>query len=194
MNNSDFKFDSGKIFSLVTGDLVATVDERGLKMQPGKNALTPKVKAFWETYSATAAATETQESSATPEFEAQPAAAAPDPSAAFQEEEEEEEEEEVNTHLLNDHREETFFFGGVPEKGGTSAPARETPVEKSAADNSPEIRMVRDIPESYLPFFSPALGVSTPEFKAFVKKHKFSKAQVIELVRRLEIIQSKKEN
>lgn len=189
MNNSDFKFDSGKIFSLVTGDLVATVDERGLKMQPGKNALTPKVKAFWETYSATAAATETQESSAAPEFEAQPAAAAaPDPSAAFQE------EEEVNTHLLNDHREETFFFGGVPGKGGTSAPARENPVEKPAADNSPEIRMVRDIPESYLPFFSPALGVSTPEFKAFVKKHKFSKAQVIELVRRLEIIQSKKEN
>ena len=184
--STDFKLEENKIFSTVTGDLVATVEETGIRMQPGKNALTPKVKAFWETYSVTAAAPETQESSGAPEFEAQPAAA--DTSAAFQE------EEEVNTHLLNDHQEGTFFFGGVPGKGGTSAPAREKLPEQKNELKSSKALAVWDIPEDQLPEFSPALGVSTPEFKAFIKKHKFAKEQVIELVKRLETLKYKKEN
>lgn len=190
MSSTDFKFEDGKIYSLVTGDLVATVDEKGLKMQPGKNALTPKVKAFFE--SCDRAASSTSGSQALMDEKQsfdEPAAAAETPAL-------DNEEEEVNTHLLNDHQEGTFFFGGVPGKGGTSAPAREKLPEKLPEKpvNPSEIRTVWDIPEDQLPEFSPALGVSTPEFKAFVKKHKFSKAQIIELVRRLEITQSKKEN
>ena len=41
MSNSDFELRDGNIFSTVSGDLVATIDQEGnLKMVQGKNALT----------------------------------------------------------------------------------------------------------------------------------------------------------
>lgn len=184
MSSTDFKLEENKIFSTVTGDLVATVEETGIRMQPGKNALTPKVKAFFESCGRAASSTSgTQELMEKKDF----AAAAETPSP-------DNEEEEVNTHLLGESQDEHTFFGGVPEKGGTSAPAREKLPEQTNEHKSSKALAVWDIPEDQLPEFSPALGVSTPEFKAFVKKHKFAKEQVIELVKRLETLKFKKEN
>lgn len=167
--NEDFKIQGNQIFSLASGDLVATVDPEGnVKMQPGKNAMTPKVKAFYEAMKhnmpETPAAPEMVEN---PQFE-----------AALND------AEEVNTHkLAEDMPEVRLAFGDAPRTGGTSAPARahapETPVD-------PRSKSVWDIPDSELPPFDPALGVSTPEFKTFVRKHKFSKEQSAELVKRLE--------
>lgn len=163
---SNFKFENDKIYSLVTGDLVATVEDGNLKMCPGKNAMTPKVKAFYDSL------TEEQKQGAAGN-ECQ------DPSA---------EEEEVNTHMLSEeeHTQENaaagIFFGGVPETG-TSAPIPEKHEEK---EKTSEALSVWDIPEENLPEFLPDMGIETPDFKAFVKKHHLTKAQIVELVKRLE--------
>lgn len=167
---SDFKYDNGKIYSLITGDLVACVESNGLKMQPGKNALTPKVKAFFE--SLTEEEKQCADHNELPGVDNTPAA------------EEDFEEEEVNTHILEDKQP----YGETPAAGSASAPAREL---KEVSPKSAKALAVWDIPESSLPEFSPALGVATPGFKAFVKKHKFSAEQVAELVKRLEKLKFK---
>ena len=46
MNN--FKYENDKSYSLSSGDLVAVIENGNLKIQPGKNALTPRIKAFYE--------------------------------------------------------------------------------------------------------------------------------------------------
>lgn len=180
MNGANFKLENNKIYSTVTGDLVATVEETGIKMQPGKNALTPRVKAFYDSVDRAAenptAGQELMEEKQDFQEFAENAAAE---TGTF-----DGEEEEVNTHLLGEERME---FSG-PEKTGTPE------LERSSGHTSSKALAVWDIPEDLLPDFSPALGVSTPEFKAFVKKHKFSKDQVIELVKRLENIKFRKGN
>ena len=60
------------------------------------------------------------------------------------------------------------------------------PGTAKAADVAFSAFAVEDIPESQLPEFDVALGVETPAFKAFVRKHKFNREQVIQLVKRLE--------
>ena len=166
---SDFYLQNDKIYSNATGDAVAVIEAGAVKMLPGKNAMTPRVKAFYE------------EVKDLPENAADPA---DDPAADPDDDAPEEHAEEVNTHKLADvpAMEEHIFFGGAPNRGGTSAPApekKETPKDRHALS-------IWDIPQSDLPAFSPALGVETPEFKSFVKKHKLSKDQCIELIKRLE--------
>lgn len=170
---SNLRIEGNKIFSTATGDLVATIHDGNVQMQPGKNAMTPKVKAFYAACleqglpEDAAAAAPVQEAETIPEF-------SPDPDF-------EELAEEVNTHLLEDKG--FVAFGDAPNRGGTSAPESE---KAAAPAKSVEALSVWDIPEAALPEFSPALGVSTPQFKEFVKKNKLSAAQTAELVRRLE--------
>lgn len=170
MSKSDFELRDGKVYSTVSGDLVATVDREGnLKMQQGKNALTPRVK----------------------EFMAAPPVPPPDapevPEAMEQMTENHDfsgalpDDEEVNTHILDDNNE-RVFFGDAP-RHGTGVPAPEEKPIIPVPD--PNITSVWDIPESELPAFDPALGTATPEFKNFIRKHKFNKVQAAELVRRL---------
>ena len=168
MNNSDFELKDGKVYSTVSGDLLATIDEEGnVKMQQGKNALTPRVKAFVASAPqlppAEAPAAEAPEITENPDF----SNAMPD-------------DEEVNTHVLNDS-EEHIFFGDAP-RCGTGVPA----VEENTPSPAPDALSVYDIPESALPAFDPALGAASPEVKSFVRKHKFNKVQTAELIRRLE--------
>lgn len=170
MNNSDFELRDGKIFSTVSGDLIATIDEEGnLKMVQGKNALTPRVKAFVASAPqlpvAEAPAAEAPEMTGNPDFSK---LGEPD-------------DEEVNTHILNES-DEHIFFGDAP-RHGTGVPATE---EKPAADPAPEAISVYDIPETSLPAFDPALGAASPDLKSFIRKHKFNKVQAAELIRRLE--------
>ena len=169
--NEDFKLQGNQIFSLASGDLVATIDPEGnVKMLPGKNAMTPRVKAFYEAVKDM------------PELP--PAADAPEMVENPQFEAALNDAEEVNTHkLAEDMPEVRLAFGDAPSPGGTSAPAREKTPE---AVKDPAALSVWDIPESELPPFDPALGISTPEFKTFVRKHKLNKEQSAELVKRLE--------
>jgi hypothetical protein len=174
MNNPDFELRDGKIFSIVSGDLIATIDTDGnLKMVQGKNALTPRVKAFLASPpSPPPDAPENTEASAAMEQMSEN----PDFSKVG-----EPDAEEVNTHILSES-DEHIFFGDAP-RHGTGLPATE---KKSAADPDPEAISVYDIPESALPAFDPALGAASPELKSFIRKHKFNKVQTAELVRRLE--------
>lgn len=165
--NNDFKLQGNQIYSLASGDLVATIDTDGnLKMQPGKNAMSPKVKAFYETAKNEA---QTEAPATLPEMTTQAL----------------NESEEVNTHKLAEEffEEPRIAFGDAPNVGGTSAPAREKAPE---AVKDPAALSVWDIPDAELPAFDFALGVDTPDFKTFVRKHKFNKAQTAELVKRLE--------
>lgn len=175
MNNSDFELRDGKVYSTVSGDLIATIDDEGnLKMQQGKNALTPRVKAFV---------------ASAPQLPVAEAPAAEAPAAEAPEMTEntdfsklgEPDDEEVNTHILKES-DEHIFFGDAP-RHGTGVPATE---EKPAADPAPEAISVYDIPETSLPAFDPALGAASPELKSFIRKHKFNKVQAAELIRRLE--------
>ena len=140
-----FKFENGNIYSTASGDLVAVVTEEGLKIQPGKNAMTPRIKEFYENI---------KDNPAAPAETAQENAVC------------EEEQEEVNTHFLQEEV--------VREK--------QAPVEEKKKDGT----TVESIPESELPEFDFALGVETPAFKAFVRKHKLNKEQAAALVKRLE--------
>ena len=175
MSNSDFELRDGKVYSTLSGDLVATIDQEGnLKMQQGKNALTPRVKAFL----ASAPQLPVAEASENPEA---PAAVEqitenPDFSNAMPD------DEEVNTHVLSES-DEHIFFGDAP-RHGTGVPATEAKPLTPVPD--PNVTCVWDIPESALPAFDPALGAASPELKSFVRKHKFNKVQTAELVRRLE--------
>ena len=166
---SNFRMEGEKIFSEVTGDLVATIENGSVKMVAGKNAMTPKVKEFWEMVKSGDIAVD------------------PDPGicaeTAIEEFPVEEEEEEVNTHYLEEELNRDHVVYGDAPRMGTSAPKSE---EKKEKQKSAKELMIWDIPEDELPAFSAALGVSTPEFKAFVKKHKLNKEQIAELVRRVE--------
>ena len=143
---TELKFEDGKIYSLASGDLVAVVDENGeLKIQPGKNAMSRKIKEFFETVS-------DQKNSCNCDGTCEECTC------------KEEVEEEVNTHILQEQE----VFTPDPET-------------KKNAEVS-----VEDIPESQLPHFDFALGVETPEFKAFCRKHKLNKNQIIQLIKRLE--------
>ena len=167
--NNDFKLQGNQIYSLASGDLVATIDTDGnLKMQPGKNAMSPKVKAFYETEKNEDAPAKLSEMTGNTAF-----------TQALNE------AEEVNTHKLAEEffEEPRIAFGDAPNVGGTSAPAREKAPE---AVKDPAALSVWDIPNAELPAFDFALGVDTPDFKTFVRKHKFNKAQTAELVKRLE--------
>ena len=173
MSKSDFELRDGKVYSTVSGDLVATIDQEGnLKMQQGKNALTPRVKEFLASApSMPPNAPENPEASAAMEQMTENhdfSSALPD-------------DEEVNTHILNDSKEHVFF-GDAP-RHGTGVPASEAKPVIPIPD--PNITSVWDIPKADLPAFDPALGTSTPEFKNFIRKHKFNKVQAAELVRRL---------
>lgn len=168
---NDFKFENNKIYSNTTGDLVAEIHGENLRMMPGKNAMTPRVKAFYEEVRGEV---KTETETENPE----------DIRSVAESCQMEEEEEEVNTHLLDDElSRERIVFGDAPLKGGTSAPAAEKkPEEKKSA----RALSIWDIPGESLPAMDPALGVATPEFKNFVKKHKLDKEQTIELIKRLE--------
>lgn len=174
MSNDDFKLEGNRIYSLATGDLVATIDNGIVRMQQGKNAMTPRVKAFYERLPKTSPAPE--DGAAAPEMTAH---SSTDAVA------DEDDTEEANTHKLADNTLPAgdVYFGGAPAPTGTSAPAPETAPEKTS---DPKILSVWDIPENELPEFSPALGTATPDFKSFVKKHHLNKAQAAELVKRLE--------
>ena len=161
---SDFRLEGDQIYSNKTGDLVATVEAGAVKMQPGKNAMTRKVREFYEGVERNGTECYGMLRSVT-----EPA--------------EEEPEEEVNTHFLDEElNRDHVVFGDAP-RVGTSAPSVEM---KEAEEKSLEQLSVWDIPKSSLPEFSPALGVSTPGFKEFVKKHGLNKEQVAELVKRVE--------
>jgi hypothetical protein len=80
--------------------------------------------------------------------------------------EEEGDEEEVNTHFLH----EEIFREEQPK----------------AEEKKQTGSFIADLPESSLPKFDFALGIDTPEFKAFCRKHKLTKEQVSELLRRVE--------
>ena len=150
---AELKFEDGKIYSLASGDLVAVVDENGeLKIQPGKNAMTRKIKEFFETVSV-------QKNSCNCDGTCEECTC------------KEEVEEEVNTHILQENDKDTFS----PDPNQTKN------AEVPLADFS-----VEDIPDGDLPNFDFALGVETPEFKAFCRKHKLNKAQIIQLIKRLE--------
>lgn len=145
---TELKFEDGKIYSLASGDLVAVVEENGeLKIQPGKNAMTRKIREFYASFCE-------QNSCGNEQLE-----------------QKSEEEEEVNTHILQENDKDTF----------SPDPEQTKNAEVPLADFS-----VEDIPESQLPHFDFALGVETPEFKAFVRKHKLNKTQIIQLIKRLE--------
>lgn len=171
---SDFELRDGKVYSTLSGDLVATIDQEGnLKMQQGKNALTPRVKAFLASPpSPPPDAPENQEAPAALEQMAEN----PDFSNAMPD------DEEVNTRVLSES-DEHIFFGDAP-RHGTGVPATELKPVTPVPD--PNVTSVYDIPESALPAFDPALGAASPELKSFVRKHKFNKVQTAELVRRLE--------
>ena len=176
MNN--FKYENDKIYSLSSGDLVAVIENGNLKIQPGKNALTPRIKAFYEecvnNTSSDGQALPSGGESLEKEPDSVVAAKAQAPA----------EEEEVNTHLLSDEAErERIAWGDAPRPGGTAAPAREY---KPSPQKSAKALSVWDIPEESLPEFRADMGVETPDFKNFVKKHKFNKEQTIELIKRLE--------
>ena len=162
--NDDFRLEGDKIFSNATGDLVATVEDGAVRMQSGKNAMTKRVKAFYE------------------EFCHLPQNSIP--AAEPQENFDEEEMEEVNTHLLHDEDDANICFGDAPRPaGGTSAPPAEP---KAACPKSIQALAVWDIPERELPHFAADTGVATPEFKAFVQKYHLTQGQVVELVQRLQ--------
>lgn len=165
---SNFRVEGEKIFSEVTGDLVATIENGTVKMVAGKNAMTPKVKEFYEEF---------LNSGVTECYGMERNGTEPE------EESDEEPDEEVNTHFLNEELNRDHVIYGDAPRMGTSAPKSE---EKEEKQKSSKELMIWDIPESELPAFSAALGVSTPEFKAFVKKHKLNKEQTAELVRRVE--------
>lgn len=156
---NELKFEDGKIYSLASGDLVAVVDENGeLKIQPGKNAMTRKIKEFYASLGEKKkcdCAEKCEHCSCDNE----------------QLEHKSEEEEEVNTHILQENDKDTF----------SPDPEQTKNAEVPLADFS-----VEDIPESQLPDFDFALGVETPAFKAFCRKHKLNKAQIIQLIKRLE--------
>lgn len=165
---SDFRLEGDSIYSNKTGDLVATVEAGAVKMQPGKNAMTRKVREFYEGVERNGTECYGVLRSVTELAEEQP---------------EEEPEEEVNTHFLDEElNRDHVVFGDAP-RVGTSAPVGE---KKEPEKMSLEQLSVWDIPESSLPEFSPALGVSTPGFKEFVKKHGLNKEQIAELVKRVE--------
>lgn len=175
MSNSDFELRDGNIFSTVSGDLIATLDQEGnLKMQQGKNALTPRVKAFLA--SAPSLPPDAPEN---PEADAAVEQIAENPDFSKLGEPD---AEEVNTHVLSES-DEHIFFGDAP-RHGTGLPATEPKPVIPVPD--PNVTSVYDIPESALPAFDPALGAASPELKSFVRKHKFNKVQTAELVRRLE--------
>ena len=171
----NFRIENDKIFSLASGDCVAIIVDGEVKMQPGKNAMTPRVKAFYEENKPAGTAEESSKDMAP---ESMPCDII-DPDEEF--------EEEVNTHSLNEElSRERIVFGDAPATGGTSAP---NPAEKTAgaaADKTPEALSIWDIPKEILPVFSPAMGVADPAFKAFVKKYHLNHEQIVELVRRLE--------
>lgn len=175
MSNSDFELRDGKVFSTVSGDLLATIDDDGnVKMQQGKNALTPRVKAFLA--SPPSPPPDAPENPETPAAMEQ-MAENPDFSKLG-----EPDDEEVNTHVLSES-DERIFFGDAP-RHGTGLPATELKPLTPVPD--PNVTSVYDIPESALPAFDPALGAASPELKSFVRKHKFNKVQTAELIRRLE--------
>lgn len=172
---SDFELRDGKVYSTLSGDLLATIDDDGnVKMQQGKNALTPRVKAFL----ATAPQLPAAEAPENPEADAalEQMTENPDFSNAMPD------DEEVNTHVLSES-DEHIFFGDAP-RHGTGVPVTEVKPVTPVPD--PNVTSVWDIPESALPAFDPALGAASPELKSFVRKHKFNKVQTAELVRRLE--------
>ena len=164
---SNFRVEGEKIFSEVTGDLVATIEDGAVKMQHGKNAMTRKVREFYEEFLNGKNGVVTVDNGVERNVI----------------EPEEEVEEEVNTHFLDDElNRDHVVFGDAP-RVGTTAPVSE---KKEPEEKSLEQLSVWDIPESSLPEFSPALGVSTPGFKDFVKKHGLIQEQIAELVKRLE--------
>lgn len=171
---SDFELRDGKVYSTLSGDLLATIDDDGnVKMQQGKNALTPRVKAFL----------------ASPPSPPPDAPENPEADAALEQMTENSDfsntmpdDEEVNTRVLSES-DEHIFFGDAP-RHGTGVPATELKPVTPVPD--PNVTSVYDIPESALPAFDPALGAASPELKSFVRKHKFNKVQTAELVRRLE--------
>ncbi|MBR2510450.1 MAG: hypothetical protein IKB71_12000 [Lentisphaeria bacterium] len=147
---TELKFEDGKIYSLASGDLVAVVDENGeLKIQPGKNAMTRKIREFFSTLDAGIKENIPENIPGNMP----------------------EKIEEVNTHILQENDKDTF----------SPDPEQTKNAEVPLADFA-----VEDIPESQLPHFDFALGVETPEFKAFVRKHKLNKSQIIQLIKRLE--------
>lgn len=74
---------------------------------------------------------------------------------------------------------------GTPPAAEDTAtpPAMEDTATPAAAGAS---LPVEEIPDSLLPPFSKILGVDTPGFKTFVKKHRLSPAEQLILIRRLE--------
>lgn len=149
-----------QIFSNISGDLVATIENDSIKMCKGKNAMAPQVKSFYEEIMSD---TKPEESEHNIEHE--------------------DCEEEVNTHFLNEElNRDHVVFGDAPSVGGTSAPSRENPMQEPSV----KALVIWDIPQRELPEFSPVMGVETPSFKEFVERYKLEKDQVIELIRRLE--------
>ena len=174
MSNSDFELRDGNIFSTVSGDLVATIDQEGnLKMVQGKNALTPRVKAFLA--SPPAPPPDATENTEAPE--------APEVPAAMEQMTENPDFAKLGEPAAVSESDEHIFFGDAP-RHGTGLPATEPKPVSPVPD--PNVTSVYDIPESALPAFDPALGAASPELKSFIRKHKFNKVQAAELIRRLE--------
>lgn len=73
--------------------------------------------------------------------------------------------------------------GNEGGKDSANAPGNEGGKEKK---DVPAPVDVNEIPDDMLPPFSKMLGVETPGFAEYVKKHKFDAAQKEKLVRRLE--------
>lgn len=155
---NELKFEDRKIYSLASGDLVAVVDENGeLKIQPGKNAMSRKIKEFY------ASLGEQKECDCAEKCEHYSCKSGGAEQIC-------EHEEEVNTHILKEE-----------EENQTSVPEKAENVEARQCDVC-----IDDIPDDQLPRFDFALGVETPDFKAFCRKHKLKKEQVVQLIKRLE--------
>ena len=162
----NLKIDGNNIYSTVTGDLVAVVQEGNLKIQPGKNAMTRKIKEFYESVSAGSGS----------ELCGCDGSCGDNCTCKDKEHENSDLQEEVNTHKLAESNVDNTNKDDVD--GFSPAAGTEETADSAFA--------VEDIPEAQLPEFDVALGVETPAFKAFIRKHKLTREQVVQLVKRLE--------
>lgn len=195
MNN--FSIENNKIYSNVSGDLVAVISDDGtIKIQPGKNAMTPRIKAFYEEYKKSNLPMADEQTGGTailPMSDEQEAGTVTLPMSDEQKAGTvtlpmmsplpQEDEEEVNTAYLQERLDNPqMTFGDAPRQGTSAPPAEEKTENKKVLQQL----AVWDIPKSELPRLDVALGVYTPEFKEFVKKHNLTKEQAAELVNRIE--------
>lgn len=156
---SNYRIENGKIFSVKSGNHVATLADGVVVMESGYNGLGKSVKEF------VASLPEDPEAPVIQDESLPAAPAAP----------------EIPEFIPEDEAPREFF-GGPPNPVGTAAPeAPELPAVPADAAG-----IIDDIPDDQLPRFDAAYGAATPETAEFIRKHKMSADQITALIRRLE--------